>query len=350
MTHESDIQKVMDIQLPYIYKDDILVKSAMYRNKDHLDIYFTPLIGQYKVVVKVDGTISVSKEITYSSTEKEHIYGGWTVTTQATCTGEGRMEATCTLCGRHTWKTIPPKGHNYSDKVVAATCSSEGYTLHTCSACGYSYKSDYTDKSSHLFGNWIVIKNATCTEEGIEYRQCILCWKEETRKIEKTNHNYVDNVILPTKYSKGYTQHICSVCESSYIDSYTYLNDNNNNNSNNSGNKNNNNANKNNNNVEIKNTGNSTLSETIKGIGLSSRSRKLIIKWKKQTGAIQYQLLVATNKKMKKARLYYTTKNSKTIKKLKKGKKYYVKIRVVKVLNNKKVYGSWSIARNRKIA
>ncbi len=333
-----------------IYKDDILVKSAMYRNKDHLDIYFTPLIGQYKVVVKVDGTISVSKEITYSSTEKEHIYGGWTVTTQATCTGEGRMEATCTLCGRHTLKTIPPKGHNYSDKVVAATCSSEGYTLHTCSACGYSYKSDYTDKSSHLFGNWIVIKNATCTEEGIEYRQCILCWKEETRKIEKTNHNYVDNVILPTKYSKGYTQHICSVCESSYIDSYTYLNDNNNNNSNNSGNKNNNNANKNNNNVEIKNTGNSTLSETIKGIGLSSRSRKLIIKWKKQTGAIQYQLLVATNKKMKKARLYYTTKNSKTIKKLKKGKKYYVKIRVVKVLNNKKVYGSWSIARNRKIA
>lgn len=335
-----------------IFKDGISVKSVKYTNTDHFNVNFTPAeIGYYTISIDVEGTIDNKEAYIYNSIEKEHIYGGWTVTKQATCIEDGRMEATCTLCGQTTWKTISPKGHNYSAKVVAPTCSSEGYTLYTCSDCGDSYKSDYTDKSSHLFGNWIVIKNATCTEEGTEYRQCMLCWKEETRKIEKTNHNYVDIVILPTKNSNGYTQHICSVCESSYIDSYTSLNDNNS--SNNSGNKNNNNnnnANKNNNNVEIKNTGNSTLSETIKEIGLSSRSRKLIIKWKKQTGAIQYQLLVATNKKMKKARLYYTTKNSKTIKKLKKGKKYYVKIRAVKVLNNKKVYGSWSIARNRKIA
>lgn len=302
-----------------IFKDGTSVKSLKYNNVDHFKVNFTPKIGEYTIYLEVEGNIDNFLLNTYNSIEKEHIYGGWTVTKKSTCTGVGRMEATCTLCGQTTWKTISPKGHSYSIEVVAPTCKSKGYTFHKCLVCGDSYKDNYTAQA---------------------------------------DHKYVNKVVLPTKNSNGYTEHICSVCGSSYIDSYTSLNDNNSNNySNNSGNKNNNNANKNNNNanknnnnVDIKNMGNSTLPETIKGIGLSSRSRKLIIKWKKQTGAIQYQLLVATNKKMKKARLYYTTKNSKTIKKLKKGKKYYVKIRAVKVLNNKKVYGSWSIARNRKIA
>ncbi len=78
---------------------------------------------------------------------------------------------------------------------------------------------------------------------------------------------------------------------------------------------------------------------TVSGVSVKSKSRKLTIKWSKVTGATSYQVYISTGSKFNKGLVKYTTKSlSKTSKKLKKGKKYYVKVRAYK----NGVYGSWS--------
>lgn len=81
---------------------------------------------------------------------------------------------------------------------------------------------------------------------------------------------------------------------------------------------------------------------TVSGVSVKSKSRKLTTKWSKVTGATSYQVYISTSSKFNKGLVKYTTKSlSKTSKKLKKGKKYYVKVRAYK----NGVYGSWSSAK-----
>lgn len=76
----------------------------------------------------------------------------------------------------------------------------------------------------------------------------------------------------------------------------------------------------------------------------NSKSKQLAVSVKKVTGAAGYQFTYATDKKFKAGKKSVTsTKPSATIKKLKKGKTYYVKVRAYKYDSKKnKVYGSYS--------
>ena len=67
-------------------------------------------------------------------------------------------------------------------------------------------------------------------------------------------------------------------------------------------------------------------------------STKAKISWKKAKNAKTYQVNIATDKKFKKNKKAYSTKAvSKTVSKLKAGRKYYVRIRA-----KGKSYGKWS--------
>lgn len=82
----------------------------------------------------------------------------------------------------------------------------------------------------------------------------------------------------------------------------------------------------------------------------SLKGRKLSVSWKKDTKATGYQVQYSTSKNFKKGIKSITVKKQKTtsvtIKKLKAGKKYYVRVRSFKTakLNGKKktLYGTWS--------
>nr|HUM56769.1 fibronectin type III domain-containing protein [Bacillota bacterium] len=78
----------------------------------------------------------------------------------------------------------------------------------------------------------------------------------------------------------------------------------------------------------------------------SPKKRTLKATWKRDKKATGYQVICATNKrftKNKKTALVKKSKTtSKTIKKLKKGKKYYVKVRAYKTARGQKIYGSYS--------
>ena len=77
--------------------------------------------------------------------------------------------------------------------------------------------------------------------------------------------------------------------------------------------------------------------------------KKIVITWKKESGITGYQIQYSTSSKFKSAKTitvssYKTT--SKTISKLKKKKKYYVRIRTYKKINGKAYYSNWSSSKS----
>lgn len=84
----------------------------------------------------------------------------------------------------------------------------------------------------------------------------------------------------------------------------------------------------------------------------NSKSKQLTVSFKKVANAKGYEITYSTNKKFKKSTTKTTTvtKTSTALKKLKKGKTYYVKVRAyVKNPSNKKVYGAYSAVKTIKI-
>ena len=146
----------------------------------------------------------------------------------AGCTTEGYTGDTyCKNCGEKisSGEVIPAKGHTeVTDKAVAATCTKTGLTegIH-CSVCDAVIKAQEVVPATgkHSFGNWKITKAATCTAEGTQTRTCSGCGKVETATIAKVAHKYVDTVVKPTYTAQGYTLHKCSVCGTSYKDTYT---------------------------------------------------------------------------------------------------------------------------------
>ena len=115
----------------------------------------------------------------------EHVWGGWTVTKEATCTEAGSRSHTCTSCGASESETIAAQGHAYQSKVTAPTCTEKGYTTHTCSRCGNSYQDSETATLGHDWGEWVVTKEPTETEDGSQHRNCSRCDAVETQTISK---------------------------------------------------------------------------------------------------------------------------------------------------------------------
>ena len=71
---------------------------------------------------------------------------------------------------------------------------------------------------------------------------------------------------------------------------------------------------------------------------------KITLSWKKVNGAAGYQIKISQSKKFKKCitKTYGKNKRKASIGNLKKGKKYYVKIRAYAKSGKKKIYGKWS--------
>jgi hypothetical protein len=89
-----------------------------------------------------------------------------------------------------------------------------------------------------------------------------------------------------------------------------------------------------------------TESTTVKKVTIQKTTNKTTGKIKiylKKIKGYKYQIVISTNKKFKKGvKKYTTSKTSYTIKNLKNGKRYYVRARVFKKVNGKKVYGKWT--------
>ena len=82
----------------------------------------------------------------------------------------------------------------------------------------------------------------------------------------------------------------------------------------------------------------------------NSKKKAFVLKWKKVKDAKGYEVQYALNKKFTKSKkTKTTTKLTLTVKKLKKGKTYYVRIRAYKLNGKEKVPGKWSTPKSVKI-
>ena len=108
---------------------------------------------------------------------------------------------------------------------------------------------------------------------------------------------------------------------------------------------------------DIKGKYSSTLKvETIPStatLKLKAGSKQLTATWKSVSDISGYEVQYSTSKKFTKktTKTVKVKKSSKktTIKKLTKGKKYYVRVRTYKTVNGKKVYSGWSTVKNVKV-
>ena len=309
-----------------------------------------------------------------------------------TCTENGYTLHTCTVCGdSYKDNETEATGHSYKSEVIAPTCTENGYTLHTCTVCGDSYKDSETKAKGHTYTSKIT-KAATCKEDGVKTYTCS-CGDTYTETIAKTAHKYTTKVVAPTYTAQGYTLHTCSVCGTSYKDNYkakltrtsiakaavtgisnkvytgksiapapvvklgtktlkkgtdytvTYKNN--------------------------KNVGKATVTITGKGAYTgkitktfkinpkatsitkltSPKKKQLKATFKKVSGVTGYQVVYSTSKKFTKATTKTATvkTTSKTVKSLKKGKTYYVKVRTFKTVGGVKYYGAYSAVKKIKV-
>lgn len=99
-----------------------------------------------------------------------------------------------------------------------------------------------------------------------------------------------------------------------------------------------------------KNSGQMASLTKIKGVVAKNQKKcKVKVTWKKVPNSLGYQIQYATNKKFKKAKKKTVKSTFVTLKKLKKKKTYFIRIRAYKIADGKKAYGKWSTVKKVKI-
>lgn len=105
--------------------------------------------------------------------------------------------------------------HVYGEWTVTLepTCTEPGSREHACTICGNTV-SEKISPTGHSFGEWIVDVDSTCTKEGSQHHDCEVCGFSESKAIEKKPHEYGDWVTVkePSCTEEGVKQRLCKEC------------------------------------------------------------------------------------------------------------------------------------------
>lgn len=344
-------------------------------------------VTKYEAEITVDGKKYTSENFVVDG-ECSHVADSSKdeIIKKATCTEDGTVRKTCETCGYEWTESIPATGHKYETyKESVDTCEEKSDTeVVKCSVCGEiksnTVKMYYT---SHDYEFKEHTKLPTCTEEGEDTYVCSKCGDTKTEKVAATGHGETElrNVKEGTCIKEGYTGDLyCRVCgelvsrgtvtygehnlvtgvvEDKYVvedgmrfhvvktqiyctycgkvkETYEEKEF-----------------------VENVETETTTTRETTKSdvkpttkalkVGkatvkslTNTKGKKIKVRINKVSGAKGYQIKYATDKKFKNYKLKTTKKTTYTIKKLKKKKTYYVRVRAYAVSGSNTTYGKWS--------
>lgn len=101
---------------------------------------------------------------------------------------------------------------------------------------------------------------------------------------------------------------------------------------------------KNNSQIQKKQTGNARIVRAS-----NTKGRKIALKMSGLSGCTGYEIQYGTKSNFKSAKIKRTVKNTVTLNKLKKGKKYYIRIRTYSKIEGKMYYGKWSSKKSVKV-
>ena len=171
-----------------------------------------------------------------------HTFGDWQVKKPATCEKTGLEERFCTdtTCNKKEIRKIPALGHDLKETVITEpTCGTAGSKEITCSRCDFKDTKEIPATGNHAYGDWVIVKEATCTEDGLKTRHCQNddCNEVESEVIPATGHTFGDwKVTTPaTCDTEGQEERTCESCKETetrvikalgheFVD-YTYNND-----------------------------------------------------------------------------------------------------------------------------
>ncbi|MBO7219226.1 MAG: hypothetical protein J6V40_04555, partial [Clostridia bacterium] len=138
----------------------------------------------------------------------------------ATCTVSGYAPyVTCEHCDYTTYQVIPALGHNeVVDAAVAPTCTSNGLTAGShCDRCDeILVAQDTINMIPHTHSDLLVITPATCTEQGLSHKICLVCHTELGNfNIPALGHATISHPSkAPTCTEGGWFAHVtCGRCD-----------------------------------------------------------------------------------------------------------------------------------------
>lgn len=163
----------------------------------------------------------------------------------------------------------------------------------------------------HTYGDWVITKQATTNSEGEKVRTCTSCDYQETQKIAKIPVSTITPTPAPTSTNKPkVTPQPNKTPKPEKV----------------------------------------VKPAKVKKLNAKNKKKKTVsISWSKVPNANGYQIQYANNKKFKGKKSKLVNKQKITIKKLKKKKTYYFRVRAYTLDGKKKIYGKWSTVKKVKI-
>ena len=111
--------------------------------------------------------------------------------------------------------------HEYVQRRVEPGCDTSGTVWLECIRCGATTDYRALDPLGHTFSDWYTLIAPTCTREGTQARDCIVCLFQETAPMPHAGHDYVVEVMPPSCTARGYTSHYCTGCGDRFRTDYT---------------------------------------------------------------------------------------------------------------------------------
>lgn len=290
----------------------------------------------------------------------QHTCGEWKVVTPATYDAAGEETRTCSVCGAVETRELAQLICNHTSKRLVtdkeATCTAAGSGHYVCDTCGKTVQTNVSIAAKgHTWGAWTVTVKPTTSKAGEESRTCSVCKQTEKHQVSKLSqkkykityklnkgknnkknpktYTSAKKVVLKKPTRKGYafkgwytdrkcTKKITSIKKGSKKNYTVYAKWSK---------------------VKVKKTTGLKV--------MNTKGKNLVVRYSKVSGAKGYQITYATNSKFTKGKkVVNTTKRTKTIQKLKKGKTYYVRVRAYKKdSTGRKVYGKYSTVKKIKI-
>lgn len=147
--------------------------------------------------------------------EHTHAWDTGIVTKEPTCTEDGEKTYTCT-CGDTKTEPIKALGHDLKETVITEpTCGTAGSKEITCSRCDYKDTKEIPATGAHAYSDWVIVKEATCTEEGLRTQTCDVCGDVIEEVIKATGHTFGEwTVTTPaTCDTEGQEERTCESCK-----------------------------------------------------------------------------------------------------------------------------------------
>lgn len=106
-------------------------------------------------------------------------------------------------------------GHRYGDWQIVreANCTENGEQIRRCIMCN-NVETEEISALGHRWGGDVVISELSCTTDGVTRKTCTVCGETEDTVVTAPGHSWGKMTVIkePNCTENGESEHICSVC------------------------------------------------------------------------------------------------------------------------------------------